>query len=60
MASKINKKYTTDVRGILSIDSDQKMTVEVEDITDPVDLAELFSDFENKDVKITIAYAEEL
>lgn len=60
MASKINKKYTTDVRGILSIDSDQKITVKVEDIADPVILAELFSDFENKDVEITIAYAEEL
>lgn len=59
MASKINKKYSADVWGILSIESGN-MTVEVEDVNKPIVLSDFFKDFESKDVKITIAYGEEL
>lgn len=59
MASKINKKYSADVKGVMSID-DGIVTVEVEDMNDPVILADLFKDFADKDVKISISYGEEL
>lgn len=59
MPSKINKKYGADIKGILSIENGS-MSVEVEDVETPIVLSELFSDFMDKDVKITIAYGEEL
>lgn len=59
MASKINKKYGADIKGVLSIE-DGVLSVEVEDIATPVVLSDLFQDFADKEVKITIAYGEEL
>ncbi|MEG0580240.1 MAG: hypothetical protein RR490_10030 [Niameybacter sp.] len=59
MASKINRKYGADVKGILSIE-DGIITVEVEDVDTPVTLSDFFKDFSDKEVKITIAYGEEL
>lgn len=60
MASKINKKYSADIKGIISI-TDGKIFVEVEDVENPVDLADFAIDFADKpDVKITIAYGEEV
>lgn len=60
MASKINKKYSCDIKGIISTD-DGIITVEVEDVDTPVVLADFIKDFVGKpDVKISIAYGEEL
>lgn len=59
MASKINKKYGADVKGILFIE-DGVLSVEVEDVAGPVILSDFFQDFADKEVKITIAYGEEL
>lgn len=60
MASKINRKYSCDIKGIISTD-DGIITVEVEDVAEPVILADFIKDFVGKsDVKISVAYGEEL
>ena len=60
MASKINRKYSCDIRGIISTD-DGIITVEVEDVEKPIVLADFIKDFIGKeDVKITVSYGEEL
>ena len=58
--SKINRKYSCDIKGIVSAD-DGIITVEVEDVAEPVILADFIKDFVGKsDVKISVAYGEEL
>lgn len=60
MASKLNKKYSCDIKGIVSSDNGV-ISVEVEDVEDPVVLADFITDFIGKpDVKITVSYGEEL
>ena len=58
--SKINRKYSCDIKGIVSAD-DGIITVEVEDIAEPIVFADLIKDFIGKpDVKISVSYGEEL
>lgn len=60
MASKINRKFSSDIRGTISTD-DGIITVEVEDVDEPIVLADFIKDFVGKsDVKISVAYGEEL
>lgn len=59
MASKINKKYSADVKGILNID-DGIITVQVEDVDEPVILADFIKEFKEKEIKIAVTYGEEL
>lgn len=59
MASKINKKYSADIKGVLDIEDD-KLDIEVEDIENPINLAKFFADFKDKEVKISITYGEEI
>lgn len=60
MASKINRKYSCNIKGTVSID-DGIITVEVEDVDEPVVLADFIKDFVDKpDVKISVSYGEEL
>ena len=60
MSSKINKKYSADIKGIISID-DGIITVQVEDVDEPIVLADFIKDFIDKeDTKIAISYGEEL
>lgn len=60
MASKINRKYSCDIKGNISINGD-KITVEVEDVEYEINLAEFIKDFVNKpDVKIAVSYGEEI
>lgn len=60
MVSKINRKYSCDIKGVVSTD-DGIITVEVEDVDTPVVLADFIKDFVGKpDVKISVAYGEEL
>ena len=47
MASKINRKYSCDIKGIISTD-DGIITVEVEDVDTPVVLADFIKDFVGK------------
>lgn len=60
MASLMNKKYGADIKGIITIDENNNINVEVEDIGN-INLANFISDFTDKEnVKITISYAEEV
>ena len=60
MASKINRKFSCDIRGTISTD-DGIITVEVEDVDEPIVLADFIKDFVGKsDVKISVSYGEEL
>ena len=60
MASKINRKFSCDIRGTISTD-DGIITVEVEDVDEPIVLADFIKDFVGKsDVKISVAYGEKL
>lgn len=56
--SKINRKYSCDIKGIVSTD-DGIITAEVEDIDKPIVLADFIKDFVGKsDVKIAVSYGE--
>ena len=58
MASKINRKYSCDIKGIISVD-DGIITVEVEAVAKPIVLTDFIKDFVGKpDVKIAVAYGE--
>lgn len=60
MSSKINRKYSCDIKGIVNVD-DGIITVEVEDVEEPVVLADFINDFIGKpDVKIAFSYGEGL
>ncbi len=60
MASKINRKFSCDIRGTISTD-DGIITIEVEDVDEPIVLADFIKDFVGKsDVKISVSYGEEL
>lgn len=60
MASKINRKYRCNVKGLISTD-DGIITIEVEDMEEPVVLIDFIKDFVGKpDVKISVSYGEEL
>lgn len=59
MASKINKKMNTSIEGILDL-TDGIVKLEVEDIDDPVVLADLIKEFNGKKIKVTASYGEEL
>lgn len=59
MASPMNRKYSADIRGVISTDGD-KITVSVEDVGD-INFADFIGDFtEKENVKINISYAEEV
>lgn len=57
MAAKISKKKVVNAQGTLDIDG---MKLEVEGMDTPVQLSELLKDFDGLDVKITIAYGEDI
>ena len=44
MASKINRKFSCDIRGTISTD-DGIITIEVEDVDEPIVLADFIKDF---------------
>lgn len=59
MASKINKKYSADIKGVLSIE-DGIITIQVEDMDESIVLADFIKDFAEKEIKIVVSYGEEL
>ena len=59
MAAKIQSKYTIQANGILRINNEE-VFVENDDTGDLISQSELFVDFADKDVKLSIAYGEEL
>lgn len=58
MAAKIQKKYQIAASGVLYV-NDRRVSIENEDTGELVDLADLFADFSEKDVKLSIAYGED-
>ena len=58
MAAKIQKKYQISASGILDI-QDGHVSIENEDTGELIDLAELFADFAEREVKLGIAYGED-
>lgn len=59
MASKMNKKYSAEITGILDIREDG-IFVEVEDIEGAINLADFIADFNSKDIKIAVGYKQEV
>ena len=55
----INKKYNISANGILVIDEDKNVSIEVEETGELVNLGELLVNFADKDVKISCTYDEE-
>lgn len=63
MASKVNKKFSFDVTGIIdlsSLDEEHDVFIEVEDFDAPIRLSEYAEEFDRKDVKLTLGYKNEL
>jgi hypothetical protein len=59
MSAKISKKFGINAQGILFITEDGQLAIENADTGESISLAELFIDFADKDVKLSIAYAED-
>lgn len=57
--SAINRKYAANITGFLSIE-DGKIMVDVDDFPDPVDLAGFIGDFNGKNTKISVSFAEDI
>ena len=59
MASPMNKKFSADIAGVLTVE-DSVLLIEIEDVAEPVILANFLEDFNGKEVKISCGYKEEL
>ena len=56
--SKINKKYTLNIKGMLYVEDDI-VSVEIEDTGELMSIASFLGDFDAKECTLTVAYAEE-
>lgn len=59
MASKVNKRQSANIKGILTIE-DGDLLVEVEDIEKPFNLAEFLADFDGLEVNISVSHKFEV
>lgn len=57
--AKFSKKNTLSIKGIYNIE-DGKIFVEVEDVDDPIDLASVSTEFQGKEITLTITQNTEL
>ena len=57
--AKFSKKNTLSIKGIYNIE-DGKILVEVEDVDDPIDLANVSTEFQGKEITLTITQNTEL
>lgn len=53
MAAKVKKKSTLTIKGVYDIE-DGKVLVEIEDIENPINLAEVSTEYKGKEVTVTI------
>lgn len=61
MAAKITKKKALNITAIIDINADSnQILLEVEDVETPMNLADLVSEFNGEEVKITIAQSEDI
>ena len=58
MAAPITKKYSLNIKGILVIDEENGMGIEIEGSDECLSLDVLMADFADKTVKISVAYDE--
>lgn len=56
----LTMKSALSVKAIMDIHDDDSIWLEVEDINDPINLADLADNFNGKPVKLSITYDEEL
>ena len=59
MSAKISKKFSINAQGILFVSEEGQVSIENTETGEAIALAELFNDFVNRDVKLSIAYAED-
>ena len=57
--AKFTKKNALSIKGIYNIE-DGKIFVEVEDVDDPIDLANVSTEFQGKEITLTITQNTEL
>lgn len=57
--AKFSKKNALSIKGIYNID-DGKIFIEVEDVDDPIDLANVSTEFQGKEITLTITQNTEL
>lgn len=57
--AKFSKKNTLSIKGIYNIE-DGKIFIEVEDVDDPIDLANVSTEFQGKEITLTITQNTEL
>lgn len=60
MSAKIQKKYSVNATGELHLDDDNNITITNVDTGEVFNVAELLSDFDGRDVKISCNYAEDI
>ena len=57
--AKFSKKNALSIKGIYNIEDD-KILIEVEDVDDPIDLANVSTEFQGKEITLTITQNTEL
>ena len=57
--AKFSKKNALSIKGIYNIE-DGKIFIEVEDVDDPIDLANVSTEFQGKEISLTITQNTEL
>ena len=57
--AKFSKKNALSIKGIYNIE-DGKILIEVEDVDDPIDLANVSPEFQGKEITLTITQNTEL
>ena len=57
--AKFSKKNALSIKGIYNIE-DGKILIEVEDVDDPIDLANVSTEFQGKEITLTITQSTEL
>lgn len=58
--SKISKKKSISLKGIVSITEDNQIVFEVEDMPEVVELANLLEDFNGQEISLSVNQTEEI
>ena len=58
--SKISKKKSISLKGIVSITEDNQIIFEVEDMPEVVELANLLEDFDGQEISLSVNQTEEI
>ena len=58
--SKISKKKSISLKGIVSITEDNQIVFEVEDMPEGVELANLLEDFNGQEISLSVNQTEEI